>query len=664
MNFLQSWMLLALPLALLPVIIHLLNRLRYRTVNWGAMMFLERAHKSATRMARVRQWLILLLRVLALAALILALARPLLGGWLGFSLAGPPDTVILLLDRSASMNARTPAGDTRLAQAVKTFTRSAEGFGSGPHFVLVDSATCRPSQVPAIGMLADMPAASATDTGANLPAMLSAALDYLADNKTGAAEIWIASDLQASSWQAGSPDWLALDARLKAMAYAPRIRLLAVNTPAPGDLALSLTDARTRVMDGKYQHELTFRIHQNSGETGEKNLTLFDGTNQHPVKVKVTGGTGRYRHRFETAASDQPVLGYLELPADANPGNNRAYFGVGKPPPRRALVVGNPTDLAAQISQLACTPGDDPAAEAQLVAPESLRPADLRDRALVVWSAPEPSAEIRQQVEDFVTAGGTLLLMPPARAAGAGQWGDWLVWGAAETAKADQPFQVAQWERADGPFADADSGDPLSLDQLRVERRAAFSGKGTPLGFYGDGSPFAMRFQSGGGAIIALSTSPDPAWSNLGMGEVAVPMMQRLMDEGAKRLAASRLAAVGTYQPAANAKDACLLPDPADRAGTGADPRTAAGVYQTEQGRLCLNRPESEDEPQVLALDAAATVMKDVSVHAFSDAAGDSRAAHSEIWKSLLLIMLALLAFETGLLIPANPSAKAKGAGL
>src|SRR5258707_12013904 len=103
MTFLQPFILWALPLVLLPVIIHLLNRMRHRTQPWAAMRFLISATRSSVSNAKLRQFLILLCRVMAVAALILFLARPLAGGWLGWALSPAPDVIVMLLDRSASM---------------------------------------------------------------------------------------------------------------------------------------------------------------------------------------------------------------------------------------------------------------------------------------------------------------------------------------------------------------------------------------------------------------------------------------------------------------------------------------------------------------------------------------------------------------------------------
>ena len=107
MTFLQPWVLLGLPLVFLPIIIHLLNRLRHRPKPWAAMRFLVSATRNSVSQTRLRQLLILLFRVMAVAMLVLFLARPLAGGWLGWALSPAPDAILILLDRSASMEMRS-----------------------------------------------------------------------------------------------------------------------------------------------------------------------------------------------------------------------------------------------------------------------------------------------------------------------------------------------------------------------------------------------------------------------------------------------------------------------------------------------------------------------------------------------------------------------------
>lgn len=69
-----------------PVIIHLLNRRRHRTVNWAAMDFLREAMQRNRKTLQLRDVLLLLLRVSCVLLFGLALARPYLtAGWQSLS---------------------------------------------------------------------------------------------------------------------------------------------------------------------------------------------------------------------------------------------------------------------------------------------------------------------------------------------------------------------------------------------------------------------------------------------------------------------------------------------------------------------------------------------------------------------------------------------------
>src|SRR5205823_3146925 len=71
--FLTPWTALATAAlaASIPVIIHLLNRKRFRVVPWAAMRFLLAAQKRTVRKLRVEQWLLLAIRTLLILLLIL-----------------------------------------------------------------------------------------------------------------------------------------------------------------------------------------------------------------------------------------------------------------------------------------------------------------------------------------------------------------------------------------------------------------------------------------------------------------------------------------------------------------------------------------------------------------------------------------------------------------
>ncbi len=106
----------------LPILIHLLNKRRFRRVDWAAMDFLLQAQKINKRRVKLEDFLLLLMRCLIMALLGMLLARPFLtfdaGG--GLFKAARHERVILL-DDSLSMNAKV-GGTTPLTEAGKAVT--------------------------------------------------------------------------------------------------------------------------------------------------------------------------------------------------------------------------------------------------------------------------------------------------------------------------------------------------------------------------------------------------------------------------------------------------------------------------------------------------------------------------------------------------------------
>ena len=98
-----------------PLIIHLLFRQKTRTLAIGSIQFLQQVVREHRRRRRVRQWLLLALRMLAVLLLALLFARPYRDA---NARRGLQQEVVLLLDRSASMQAREGSGKSAFDRAL------------------------------------------------------------------------------------------------------------------------------------------------------------------------------------------------------------------------------------------------------------------------------------------------------------------------------------------------------------------------------------------------------------------------------------------------------------------------------------------------------------------------------------------------------------------
>jgi len=117
--FLNPLLLWAVPLCAVPIVIHLLNRRRFQKVPWAAMEFLLAAMKRNRKRLRMEQWLVLLLRTLAVLLLVFLVSRPQLGG--GTFLSARTHHVVVL-DDSASMTQR--AGSAALFERAQDRVRA------------------------------------------------------------------------------------------------------------------------------------------------------------------------------------------------------------------------------------------------------------------------------------------------------------------------------------------------------------------------------------------------------------------------------------------------------------------------------------------------------------------------------------------------------------
>src|SRR5688572_14452023 len=106
-GFLHPALLWGMALAAVPLIIHILNRRRHRPLAWGAMRFVQAAHRRTRRRVQLENWLLLFLRMAAVAVLALAIARPFLGKESPLAaLTEKRRDLVLVLDGSASTGYR------------------------------------------------------------------------------------------------------------------------------------------------------------------------------------------------------------------------------------------------------------------------------------------------------------------------------------------------------------------------------------------------------------------------------------------------------------------------------------------------------------------------------------------------------------------------------
>ena len=640
MTFLQPYILWGLPLILIPVIIHLINRMRHRPQPWAAMMFLIAATRASTNRARLKQWLVLAFRMLAVAALISFLARPLGGGWLGWAVNAAPDVIMIVLDRSASMETKLPGQTiTRREQALKMIAEAADKFSETSHLVLLDSATKQAQQLASASALQEDSLTGPTDTAADLPALLQIAHKWLVDNSAGTTEIWIASDLQQSNWQPEDDRWEQLGAQFEDMLQPVRFRLLAFNADGGLNRTVSLAELN-RPVKSPQQVQLDLSLAATEPSDQKFPLRLKVGDAESRSEVVIDAASLLHQQQLEVPAKAPLPWGAATLPADSNERDNDVYFVAEKTGMAGALIVSDEPGKMVFARLAAMSPGEKKPAEA--ITPGDFGQFDLSNVALIVWQTSLPADIAR--LESFIRDGGAVVFLPPGAdkelAFQGSSFGE-------SFAAEESSFTISKWNEQDGPLAATEEGLTLPVKRLQTLRRRDIDTSDTVLATYDDGKPFLTRGNIGRGTYYYLATLPLSDWSNLNRGEVLVPMFQRMLKIGARRIGKETLIACGEL----SAADRTLLWTPVDT-DEYRNILLHAGIYRAGDRLVAVNRPSGEDEVGAIDPEEVATLFGELPLQFSEQRTVEESALQGEVWRLFLLGMLAFLIIESWLVLP------------
>ncbi len=645
MLFLNPLLLWGLLAAAVPVAIHLLNRRRHKTIPWAAMQFLLKATRESRGKKNLRHLLILTCRALAIAALAIAAARPIVSSLIGWG-GGSIDTVILLLDRSASMETKPGDGLNPRRQIVIEKIRDTLKTLGATRLVLIDSASGKPQEIPSPDVLADIAATAPTDTAADFPTLLTRAAEFLSDT-TGRSEVWLASDLQSSNWQPDDPRWAAARASLAALPQKPAIRVLPLTGPTAPNTAIRILSSRRSGDEMLFELEI-LRAADSRGSITLPLTTHLNGTRTTET-LTLPGQSLRFQKRVTLPVGSSTGSGWLSIPADGNPRDNSTFFAYGPARPVKSIIVASEGETADYLTLAAAPPGLGNQT-VERVDPATIASLATSDLATILWAEPLPTGPAYDVITRFLTSGGHVIFLPPGIPSDASFLD--LKWSNPTEAPAGKFFILKDWNHNDGPLRDGIDGTPIPAQRLKAIRRQIPSGEATALARWEDGEPFITRRIIDQGTAWFLGSLPDYTWSNLGDADVLLPTVQRIIAAGADRFDASYLTTVGrdTAQPLPGETRTRL-----DDQGTQDPANTAhqAGIFRLGERLLAINRPAQEDDPEILTREQLDQALEGTRYTQLDQAgqAGDPSLSR-DVWRAFLIAMLFLLISEAILCLP------------
>jgi len=441
------------------------------------------------------------------------------------------------------------------------------------------------------------------------------------------------------------------------MAQPAKLRILALDSKSDENMSVRLVQMNPQRLNDAQSAEMIFEINRTgSGETVIP-VTIVQGDNRRQLNVKLSAASNKLRQKISDGGSPFENSGYIEIPADCNPSDNRAYFSFPVQHERKTVIAIQDKDVSSEILSIASCPDEKKQANVKFQQPASADLVDFKDTSLIIWMAPFPPEEIQKTLKQFIAEGGAVLFFPPGNDDPAKLFSS-ITWGKCEVRKEGDHFSVRDWENRSGPFEDTASGESLPLSELRISRARRISGPGlNPAATCSDGEILLARMKLLGGSAYFCTTCPDSDWSNLGDGQVLVPMIQRILSDGGARLSKTVFSECGN-SVMENGRMEIRDLDPSEQKNF----KINSGVYKYGDKVLVLNRPSSEDVQEYAGTTELDDILKGISFSTLHEKSGRDSNISTEIWKAFLILMLLFLVAEAFLCMPLSPRSKTKKA--
>jgi len=385
-GFLHPALLWGTALASVPLVIHILNRRRHRPLAWGAMRFVLAAHKRTRRRVQLENWLLLFLRMAAVAALAFAITRPFIGKESPLApLTEKRRDLVLILDDSASTGYReVRTVHEALLERARAILAELDGTRGdrvrlllAGHGVQVLASHAPDDALAALSTVSE-PSDEPLDLAAVLSEVATLAQEDAAESGHSALEVRLLSDLQKNSFVAApdepavaggpaapSPMHEALD-QLRTLGVSIWVEDLGPGAPQPANLGLEAIEPLAEILGPGLTSEIAVKV-RNFGPASRAAVRValsIDGVRQPSQKIDLGARSGA--QAVFPVAFDRPGFHALEaeLEGDRLAVDDRRAALVYVPAPLAVLLVnGAPSEDIGRdevgVLRAALEPPDD-----------------------------------------------------------------------------------------------------------------------------------------------------------------------------------------------------------------------------------------------------------------------------------------------------------------
>lgn len=547
MGFVQTAFLGAFAALAIPVIVHLMFRMRTRRVDLGTVRFLrEVLHKNARR-KKVKRFVLLALRMACVALLAALFSRPY---FIEQGIGSSDRLVAILIDRSASMELR--AGRERLIdQAVdqaKTIIK--ESGGNARIELAFFDHTVRPVSADeghgrATDVIRELIAPEATYCSTDFGAAFSWARDICVKAGRGEKELHVFTDLQCSGL-----DW----SEVAEMPADVQVELHDLGRDAANNVAVTAAAAtRTLVRPGDVSTVNVTVSNAGPFPLKEVPLRLFLRSDRRTYnldrQVSIAAG-GLEQFAFQVEGLETGLWqGQVEIEIeDELRFDNRRFLALMAAPPWKVLIVDGQPHVSPVLSETyfleaalrlappghtyANTPYDP-----KVVTASDFEESNYEDYELIVLANVQGlSSTVAQRLGDFVESGGGLIVFSGENIDTAGYKSFETVGlapGSFVTVKHadDLPWRIQEWDQQHSifePFNDPQHGDLHRL-AFQTYTKIASAPQANVLASFRGGDPLLLEVAKGEGHALWFTSSCDRQWSDWPRSRLYLPLVHQML---------------------------------------------------------------------------------------------------------------------------------------
>jgi hypothetical protein len=527
MSLLAPLFLVGLAGLAVPVFIHLIQREKKRVVQFPSLMFLAQIPYQSVRRRRIHNWTLLLLRLAALALVVLAFARPYFVRPVRAVTGTGAREVVILLDRSYSMG----YGDrwTRARAAAKDVA-SGLTLSDRASLVLVDAnAEVAVRSTEDKGrILAAIDAAQVSAGGTRFAPGLKVAGTILSESSLPRLEATLISDFQRSGWLGSDAVELPSTATLTPVSVDAPAR-----TPNAGVAAVAI-DRSTFEQQERITVTASITNFAASPLAAGKVALEIGGRAVQTATVDAAPGENASVTFQPVSVTGPNMRGTVRLGPDGLERDNVRHFVVSPVSAVPVVVVDRAPGTAASSLYFtrAAAIGERPSFAATVRAPDALPEEELRRAAVVVVNDVPVDSGLAGRLRTFVERGGGLLVFAGPRSAwpgslsGAGGLLPAAIGAAADRSRGDAARlgAVEYGHPMFEAFRAARSGD-FSAAQFFGFRSLTATADARVLARFDAGAPALVERATGKGRVMVWASSVDLEWNDLALKPVFLPFV-------------------------------------------------------------------------------------------------------------------------------------------